>query len=53
MVPRSAIVLLVFLVFVGACASEQIAQEGTEEPRRGGEVGTGAANGRAYANGHS
>ena len=38
MVPRSAIVLLVFLVFVGACASEQIPQEGTEEPRRGGEV---------------
>ena len=38
MVPRSAIVLLVFLVFVGACASEQIAQEGTEEQRRSGEV---------------
>ena len=34
MVPRSAIVLLAFLVFVGACASEQIAQEGTEEQRQ-------------------
>ena len=38
MVPRSAIVLLVFLVFVVACASEQIAQEGTEEQRRSGEI---------------
>ena len=38
MVPRPAIVLLVLLVFVVACASEQIAQEGTEEPRQSGEV---------------
>ena len=38
MVPRSVIVILAFLVFVGACASEQIAQEGTEEQRQGGEL---------------
>ena len=38
MVPRSVIVILAFLVFVGACTSEQIPQEGTDEPRRGGEV---------------
>ncbi len=38
MVPRSAIVLLMFLVFVGGCAFEQITQEGTDEPRQGGEV---------------
>ena len=38
MVLRSAIVLLVLLVFVGACASEQIAQEGTEGREQGREV---------------
>ena len=38
MVPRSVIVLLVLLVFVGACASEQIAQEGTEEQGQASEV---------------
>ena len=36
--PRSAIVFLVLLVFVGACASEQITQEGTTEQRRAGEI---------------
>ena len=38
MVPRSVIVFLVLLVFVGACASEQITQEGTGEPRQASEV---------------
>ena len=38
MVPRSVIVILAFLVFVGACTSEQIPQEGTEEQRRSGEI---------------
>ena len=38
MVFRLAIVLLLLLVFVVACASEQITQEGTEEQRRSGEV---------------
>ena len=38
MVSRSPIIFLVLLVFLGACVSEQITQEGTEEPRQASEV---------------